>query len=74
MFSRIEGCHSGAIRAALAPHRRGSSAWFALLGYGARWLAPWFGRPRAWQLLEGLIAATMFVMSALLLRQALAGA
>jgi L-lysine exporter family protein LysE/ArgO len=47
--------------------------WFALLGYGARWLAPWFARPRAWQALDGLISATMFALSALLLRHALAG-
>ena len=50
-----------------------SLAWFALLGYGARWLAPWFARPRAWQLLDGLIGITMVVLSALLLRHALLG-
>jgi L-lysine exporter family protein LysE/ArgO len=50
-----------------------SLCWFALLGYGARWLAPWFARPRAWQVLDGLIGATMFVLSALLVRHALNG-
>jgi L-lysine exporter family protein LysE/ArgO len=50
-----------------------SLAWFTLLGFGARWLAPWFARPRAWQLLDGLIGVTMFVLAALLLRHALAG-
>jgi L-lysine exporter family protein LysE/ArgO len=45
--------------------------WFALLGFGARWLAPVFARPRAWQVLDGLIGVTMFVLSALLLRHAL---
>jgi L-lysine exporter family protein LysE/ArgO len=45
--------------------------WFGLLGYGARWLAPWFARPRAWQVLDGLIGVTMFVLAALLLRLAL---
>jgi L-lysine exporter family protein LysE/ArgO len=45
--------------------------WFALLGFGARWLAPAFARPRAWQVLDGLIGVTMFVLSALLLRHAL---
>jgi len=50
-----------------------SLLWFALLGFGARWLAPWFGRPRAWQVLDGLIGATMVVLSALLLRHALIG-
>ena len=51
----------------------GSLAWFSLLGFGARWLAPWFARPRAWQVLDGLIAVTMFVLSALLVRHALVG-
>lgn len=36
-----------------------SALWFTTLGYGARWLAPWFARPRAWQLLDGLIGAMM---------------
>jgi len=50
-----------------------SLLWFALLGFGARWLAPWFARPRAWQVLDGLIGVTMFVLSALLVRHALVG-
>ena len=51
-----------------------SLLWFGLLGFGARWLAPWFARPRAWQVLDGLIGLTMFVLAAALLRQALAAA
>jgi len=51
-----------------------SLAWFGLLGLGARWLAPWFSRPRAWQLLDGLIGLTMFVLSGMLVRHALASA
>ncbi|MNM17581.1 Arginine exporter protein ArgO [compost metagenome] len=50
-----------------------SVLWFAALGFGARWLAPWFARPRAWQVLDGLIGITMFVLAALLLRHALDG-
>jgi L-lysine exporter family protein LysE/ArgO len=50
-----------------------SLLWFALLGFGARWLAPWFARPRAWQILDGLIGLTMFVLAALLIRHALIG-
>jgi L-lysine exporter family protein LysE/ArgO len=50
-----------------------SLLWFGLLGFGARWLAPWFARPRAWQLLDGLIGVTMFVLCALLVRHALVG-
>lgn len=50
-----------------------SLAWFGLLGYGARWLAPWFAQPRAWQVLDGLIGITMGVLAALLVRHALTG-
>lgn len=51
-----------------------SALWFGLLGFGARWLAPWFARPRAWQVLDGLIGVTMWVLAALLLRHAVATA
>jgi len=50
-----------------------SLCWFGLLGWGARWLAPWFARARAWQLLDGLIGLTMWVLAALLLRHTWAG-
>jgi L-lysine exporter family protein LysE/ArgO len=44
-----------------------SLVWFGALGFGARWLAPWFARPRAWQILDGLIGSTMWVLAILLL-------
>jgi len=47
-----------------------SLAWFTALGLGARWLAPLFARPRAWQVLDGLIGLTMWVLAALLVRHA----
>jgi len=50
-----------------------SLCWFGLLGYGARWLAPWFARPKAWQMLDGLVGLTMAVLAALLVRRALTG-
>jgi L-lysine exporter family protein LysE/ArgO len=50
-----------------------SLGWFTLLGVGARWLAPYFARPRAWQVLDGLIGVTMMVLSALLVRHAWIG-
>lgn len=50
-----------------------SLLWFSALGFGARWLAPWFARPRAWQLLDALIGLTMWVLSALLVRHAWLG-
>lgn len=37
----------------------GSALWFSSLGFGARRLAPFFARPRAWQLLDAGIAAVM---------------
>ncbi|WP_291112405.1 LysE/ArgO family amino acid transporter [Hydrogenophaga sp.] len=51
-----------------------SLCWFGLLGFGARWLAPWFARPRAWQVLDGLIGITMGVLAALLVRHAFTSA
>ena len=51
-----------------------SALWFSTLGFGARWLAPLFARPRAWQLLDALIGVTMLVLAALLVRHAVSGA
>jgi L-lysine exporter family protein LysE/ArgO len=50
-----------------------SLLWFSALGFGARWLAPWFARPRAWQVLDALIGLTMCLLSALLVRHVLTG-
>ena len=50
-----------------------SLLWFGLLGFGSRWLAPWFAQPKAWQALDALVSLTMFILSALLLQQGLAG-
>lgn len=50
-----------------------SLMWFSGLGFGARWLAPWFARPRAWQVLDALIGLTMWVLALLLVRHALLG-
>jgi L-lysine exporter family protein LysE/ArgO len=49
-----------------------SLGWFIALGFGARWLAPLFARPRAWQVLDALIGLTMWTLSVMLLRLALA--
>ncbi len=40
-----------------------SAVWFVSLGYGARWLAPWFAKPRAWQVLDVLIGITMLILA-----------
>ncbi len=45
-----------------------SLCWFAALGFGARFLAPLFATARAWRLLDGLIALTMWALAALLLQ------
>lgn len=51
-----------------------SITWFSLLGFGARWLAPLFARPRAWQVLDGLIGLVMWMLAVLLVRHAFASA
>ena len=50
-----------------------SLSWFCALGFGARWMAPWFAQPKAWQVLDGLIGLTMLTLSGLMLRYALSG-
>lgn len=61
----------GALRAVFALGAICASLlWFSLLGFGARWLAPWFARPRAWQLLELLTGGTLLVLGLRLLPQA----
>lgn len=50
-----------------------SMFWFGLLGFGARWLAPWFARPQAWRVLDGLIGLTMWGLAALLVRHVING-
>ncbi|MDP1535215.1 MAG: LysE family transporter, partial [Rubrivivax sp.] len=48
-----------------------SLLWFGLLGFGARWLAPWFARAKAWQILDGLVGVTMMVLAITLVLGAL---
>jgi L-lysine exporter family protein LysE/ArgO len=40
-----------------------SVVWFSSLGFGARFLIPVFARPRAWQVLDGLIAVVMWALA-----------
>ncbi|USI99564.1 LysE/ArgO family amino acid transporter [Xanthomonas prunicola] len=44
-----------------------SVIWFCSLGYGARLLQPVFRHPRAWRVLDGLIAVFMLLLCVLLL-------
>ena len=48
-----------------------SLLWFSALGYGARWLAPVFARPRAWQVLDGLIGVVMLGLAGMLVARLL---
>ncbi len=41
----------------------GSILWFTALGVGARALAPVFARPRAWRILDGIIAVVMVAIA-----------
>lgn len=41
----------------------GSVLWFTALGLGARALAPVFARPRAWRILDGVIAVVMLALA-----------
>ena len=47
-----------------------SLSWFVLLGFGARALAPWFAKPKAWQILDGVIGCVMLILALLLVRHA----
>lgn len=44
-----------------------SALFFFALGFGARFLAPVFARPRAWQVLDVIIGATMWAIAVKLL-------
>jgi L-lysine exporter family protein LysE/ArgO len=44
-----------------------SVCWFAALGFGARLLTGFFARPASWRILDGLVAATMIAVGAMLL-------
>jgi L-lysine exporter family protein LysE/ArgO len=40
-----------------------SAIWFSSLGLGARYLTPVFSRPRAWQILDAIIAVVMWTLA-----------
>lgn len=69
LFGTIGAQHPEASRIAfLAGGCAASTLWFALLGYGARALAPRLARPAAWRVLDVIVGLTMLVLAALLLR------
>ena len=71
----------GALSAQYAPNQAGfgagavlaSAVFFASLGYGARRLAPFLARPRAWTVLEIGIGSIMWAIAASLAVQAISG-
>ncbi len=40
-----------------------SVLWFTSLGFGARWLGRWLDTPRAWRILDAVIAVVMFAIA-----------
>ena len=44
-----------------------SVTWFVALGFGARLLSPVFAKPRAWRVLDGVIAAVMISLGVTLI-------
>ena len=64
--------HEGLLQLAfVAGSVTASAVWFCALGFGARWLAPLFVRPQAWQWLDAGVGASMLVLGSGLLRQAM---
>jgi L-lysine exporter family protein LysE/ArgO len=49
-----------------------SALWFAGLGYGARRLAPWLGRPAVWRWVEAVIGGVMWALAASLVAHVVA--
>ena len=64
---------AGMQRVFIAGAYSASALWFAGLGFGARWLAPVFAKPRAWQILDIGIAVIMWVLAAGLLMRLIEG-
>lgn len=71
----------GAVGASLPPVERplfmtgaamASFVWFSALGFGARFLAPLFGRPAAWRVLDVAIGVMMLALAASLVHGAVA--
>lgn len=68
LLGSLAAAYPGALRWAFAAGAcLASVAWFVGLGYGARLLQPVFCKPRAWRVLDGLIAIVMLTLCALLL-------
>ena len=60
---RFAATHGDARWFFLAGGITGSTLWFVLFGYGARYLAPLLRTARAWRILDGGIAVIMLVIA-----------
>ena len=70
LFGTVAAQQASEVRPAfLVGGMTASAVWFALLGYGARALAPWFARPTAWRLLDLGIGLTMLAIAAGLVKR-----
>lgn len=63
LLGSISSTHGDQRWAFAAGAALGSILWFTALGLGARLLAPVFARPRAWQVLDGIIAVVMIALA-----------
>ena len=71
LLGSIAQSHPGRQWSFAAGAAAGSAAWFTALGHGAALLRPLFARPRAWRVLDAVIAAVMWALAASLLLSAL---
>jgi L-lysine exporter family protein LysE/ArgO len=68
LLGTLSGQHATSVRPWFAAGAiTASFVWFSALGVGARLLTPWFAKPVAWRVLDGLIAAVMWSLAASLL-------
>jgi L-lysine exporter family protein LysE/ArgO len=63
MLGSIAATHGEARWLFAAGAMLASVLWFAALGYGARGLARWLNTPRAWRVLDGVIAVIMIAIA-----------
>jgi L-lysine exporter family protein LysE/ArgO len=63
MLGSIAATHGEARWLFAAGAMLASVLWFTALGYGARGLARWLNTPRAWRILDALIALIMIVIA-----------
>jgi len=72
LMGAVGGSQPGSGRPAfIAGAGAASLLWFSTLGFGARLLTPFFARPAAWRVLDGLVGLVMLALAAALVAGAL---